>query len=496
MIMKKLIVKILMNQNSEIFNSFMLRYVLNWFLLIIISFSFYKGILFPEYLSILPKSIDNSKVEKYRKNKWTRQEITSDDKYYTYSYKFKDHTNKTRIWTWNAPRKESDRLINNYGLPRFISMKEQKKLFKKSYMYLNSLNFWKIHYNDLIRDSRPLVTGIADIVKKVAQEEKLKMREVVNLILAFCQEIPYGIPPLYNKGKKTFGLYPPPLGLNNGWIDCDSKAVLFASIYKAITSQPLVLIRVPEHMYVGVPAIPGPYDKTVSFRGKEYIVAEQTSGQWYLGQINSGLYQKINEISPVKVEKRYSRPKLPIFSESKVLAGNSLDVIIIEKNTKIFDTFKLFYRFSEGSKWKYARLKPFKDNSLKYSFKDMNKNISILLDYNNDGYYHQTTSFDMSKSQNLTLDFSEGKCIYIKSKPIASVYLYEIDDKTSKVKLKKVFKTDSSGTLRAILPSGYYNASTNKKYQPVGELSLEKNKRESGFKFYNREKNIGIRFNI
>ena len=91
----------------------MFRYTPYWFLLIITSFTFYKYFLFPLYYTNLPKSIDDSSVNKYKKNKWTRQEIKSDHKYYTYSYKFKDHNRKTRIWTWNAPKLESDRLIEN-----------------------------------------------------------------------------------------------------------------------------------------------------------------------------------------------------------------------------------------------------------------------------------------------------------------------------------------------------------------------------------------------
>ena len=486
----------------------MFRYTPYWFLLIITSFTFYKYFLFPLYYTNLPKSIDDSSVNKYKKNKWTRQEIKSDDKYYTYSYKFKDHNRKTRIWTWNAPKLESDRLIENYGFPKAAmkgykgSKKEFENLCKKSYLYIDKIGpvrSWNFNYNDLISDSRPLVTGIADIIKRTAKEEKLKMREVVDLILAFCQDIPYGIPPQYTNEKLIMGLHPPPLGLNNGWIDCDSKAVLFASIYTAITSAPIVLVHVPRHLFVGVPAIPGPYDNTVSYRGKDYIIAEQTGTmKVHLGHI--GLeYAKVDNITPVEVTKNYVRPKLPIYSNSKVLAGNTLLITLKEENAKIFKKLRLYYRFTKNGSWDYARLKPMSDHSLKFSITDVNENIELKLKSLSDGYYYSNETIDISKNDYLTLDFSDDKCIYIKSKPLINTYLFSIGEGKSKANMKKTCKTDSSGIFRAIMPSGYYLVSLNKNYKPkMGnvDLSLDENKKASGFKYYDRENNIGIRFDI
>ena len=94
-----------------------LKHLIYYLFVIGSTFSIYNQFLFPFYLDLIPRTI-GADIENYRKNKWTRQEVTSDDKYYTYSYKFKDHNNKTRIWTWNAPRKESDEMINNFGVPR------------------------------------------------------------------------------------------------------------------------------------------------------------------------------------------------------------------------------------------------------------------------------------------------------------------------------------------------------------------------------------------
>ena len=67
-----------------------------------------------------------------------------------------------------------------------------------------------------------------------------------------------------------------------------------------------------------------------SFKGKKYIIAEQTGpGKVYLGH-TSLTYKKPKRIVPVTLNGKYVRPRLPIFSESKVLGGNSVNIILKE----------------------------------------------------------------------------------------------------------------------------------------------------------------------
>ena len=489
-----------------------LKHLIYYLFVIGSTFSIYSQFLFPSYLDLIPRTI-GADIENYRKNKWTRQEVTSDDKYYTYSYKFKDHNNKTRIWTWNAPRKESDEMINNFGVPRgtlsgILGSKERDKRLKKGYLHILDVpsvgNMLIPNYDDIISDSRPLVIGIADIVKDIAREEKLNGREVVDLILAFCQDIPYGLPPQYRNERYIYGIFPPPLSLNNRWCDCDSKAVLFGSIYHAITSNPIVMVMIPGHLFVGVPAIPGPYDKTVVYKGKDYIIAEQTGpNKVALGQ-HGKPFAKVEHIFPVKLNNRLVRPELPIYSEGKVLGGNSIIFLLKEEGARLGDKrIRFVHRHSDKSNWKGSYLIPQNDHSLKYSTTTAYKMIEVSINprWSNFsyGYYYDRTKYDMSKEDEIEIDFSEGKCIYIISKPDTRGYLLTIDDNFKRSIATKRFKTDSLGIFRAIMPTGNYTASLDEKpdlKDGLSGLTLEERKMATGSKTYDRENRIGIRFDL
>ncbi|MBT4203986.1 MAG: hypothetical protein HOE17_05370 [Rhodobiaceae bacterium] len=456
---------------------------------------------------MLPSSI-NDEIEGYSKNEGTRQEVISDEKYYTYSYKFKDHNNKTRIWTWNAPRKESDKMINDFGIPEEILKKtsisrlDRNKIYHDGYFHIDkNTGYLSINYNLLINDSRSLVAGIADIVISIAKEEKLNMRDVVDLILAFCQDIPYGIPQRILNGKFTNGFAPPPLSLKNKWSDCDSKAVLFASIYHAITSESIVLINTPGHLFVGISTTPGPYDNTISFRGKKYIIAEQTgTKKVYLGH-TSLTYKKPKMIFPVVLEDKYVRPRLPIFSESKVLGGNSVNIILKENNKKILGKYNIYCRYNTvGSFYKQiGKLKPQSNHSLVFSTTKFSKFVEIMVNHNVDGYYFPETKIDMSNEDDYVVDFSDDKCIFVKSKDNQSFYLHTFDLERNKSKFKRMLKTDENGLCRVILPNGYYYVTKNPTFRFINKddnTSSEDIIVTKGFKYYDSKSGKGIKFDI
>lgn len=475
--------------------------------LLFFCFLLFSTILLPHYLEMVPNST-NEEIKKYKKNKWTRQEVVSDEKYYTYSYKFRDHNNKIRIWTWNSPRKKSDKMINDFGMPikvrnsKRISYTDKEKIYQNGYFHLDEYHdYWYFNYNHLISDSRTLVAGIADIVTSIAKEENLNMRDVVDLILAFCQDIPYGVPPRYLNDKVIYGMFPPPLSLNNKWSDCDSKAVLFSSIYHAITSKPIVLINTPGHLFVGISTTPGPYDNTISFKGKKYIIAEQTGpGKVYLGH-TSLTYKKPKRIVPVTLNGKYVRPRLPIFSESKVLGGNSVNIILKENNKKILGKYNIYCRYNTvGSFYKQiGKLKPQSNHSLVFSTTKFSKFIEIMVNHNVDGYYFPQIKIDMSNEDDYVVDFSDDKCIFVKSKDNQSFYLHTFDLERNKSKFKRMLKTDENGLCRVILPNGYYYVTKNPTFIFINKdnnSSIEDIIVTKGFKYYDSKNRKGIKFDI
>lgn len=103
---------------------------------------------------------------------------------------------------------------------------------------------------------------------------EVKRDELINLLLSFCQDIPYGVPPDFYKGKKLNGLHPPPLIVEKMWGDCDSKAVLFCSILSNNPEIETAFVHVPNHILVGIKGVPKPYQDYVERLGETYIVAE------------------------------------------------------------------------------------------------------------------------------------------------------------------------------------------------------------------------------
>ena len=105
----------------------------------------------------------------------------------------------------------------------------------------------------------------------------------------------------------------------------------------------------------------------------------------------------------------------------------------------------------------------------------------------------------MSKEDEIEIDFSEGKCIYIISEPDTRGYLLTIDDNFKRSIATKRFKTDSLGIFRAIMPTGNYTSTLDEKPDLKDELSgltLEERKMATGSKTYDRENRIGIRFEL
>ena len=272
---------------------------------------FYSEILFPLYLDAVPLNNTYSNQSYrglfFKRNPGTSQKVKSDNLLYTYNYKFLDLKNKAQDWKWTSSKKDSDKMISRFGVPPSIFkpyllkpdvIKKRKAQIKNGY-FRQLGNMIIPYFASIVSYSRPIVSRLAARVNKTVKAEKLMFRETIELILAFCQDIPYKAPPNKYKGKIISGLFPPPLSLNKGWADCDSKAVLFASIYLSISKSPVVLLESPGHISCGIRGIPGPYDQSVTYRGKKYIIAEPVGpGKLRLGRARSP-YVRVSNFYPL-----------------------------------------------------------------------------------------------------------------------------------------------------------------------------------------------------
>jgi hypothetical protein len=72
--------------------------------------------------------------------------------------------------------------------------------------------------------------------------------------------------------------------LYNGWGDCDTKCLLFASLLANIPKTSVVFLVGNGHVFVGIRGTPRNDDRFVRIKGIPYIPAELTAA-WPLGRI-------------------------------------------------------------------------------------------------------------------------------------------------------------------------------------------------------------------
>jgi hypothetical protein len=98
-------------------------------------------------------------------------------------------------------------------------------------------------------------------------------RQYIGLYLAFLQEIRYEVPPMLDGDRMIQGLWVPAEVLVNNQGDCDSKSVTFAAFCKKL-GVPVIVIRIPGHVLVGVQSTPGPDQEFVRVGNRYFVLCE------------------------------------------------------------------------------------------------------------------------------------------------------------------------------------------------------------------------------
>jgi hypothetical protein len=154
--------------------------------------------------------------------------------------------------------------------------KEQKKLEKA---FLEKRGFRvvgdriEVNYSLCVRRNRLRVKQVVEQMMKL--KKKMSLRQLLFLMTAFIQEIKYEIPPFKENNRIIAGFWVPPKVLINNLGDCDSKGVTFASMWTNFKNYPLVLIKIPDHLFVGL-AIPSVGRDKITINGLSYTLIEVT----------------------------------------------------------------------------------------------------------------------------------------------------------------------------------------------------------------------------
>jgi hypothetical protein len=111
----------------------------------------------------------------------------------------------------------------------------------------------EIDYAALADRGKPRLADLARSFRELSGQLDNDRDRLLAALAAFCQEIPYRIPPDKQNALTIDGFIVPTQVAVDNWGDCDSKSVLFATLWTSLSGERTLLVLVPGHMFVAVP---------------------------------------------------------------------------------------------------------------------------------------------------------------------------------------------------------------------------------------------------
>jgi hypothetical protein len=159
----------------------------------------------------------------------------------------------------------------------FEKIEKEKEKRRRDFLQRRGLRFIGdkigVNYEFCVQKNRPRVKQAVEVMSQI--NRNLSLHQFLALMLAFIQEVRYGIPPLKENNKSILEFWVPPKVLVNNFGDCDSKGVTFASMWSNFKRYPLILIKIPNHLFVGL-AIPSFTQEGITINGLRYTLCEVT----------------------------------------------------------------------------------------------------------------------------------------------------------------------------------------------------------------------------
>ncbi len=169
--------------------------------------------------------------------------------------------------------------------------------FFKSRGIVSSGEKLHVDYKQNVANNRLRMKKVLEVLR--SGNEKINLRQFLSLSLSFIQGMKYGVPPIIEGDKYILGFWVPPKVLVNNFGDCDSKGVAFAALWTLFKGYPVILIKVPDHMFIGL-GIPSMSSEGVVINGLRYTLCEVSGVQktppgvisyYSLTYLQSGRYQ-------------------------------------------------------------------------------------------------------------------------------------------------------------------------------------------------------------
>ena len=247
-------------------------------------------------LNLLTVGQDALAQKQYAKNPHVVYEVESDGETYTVNYTFKDHYGNLQHFTISLPVEYTDQEIEVFGIPKWLFEpyidNAQNRNVRDTEL---AKGLFKIVDNVIEVDKSAVIDHYSEtfcqpiaemIVSSLENYKRDTRNDRIEMAIRFVQDIPYGIPIFADKNRHFGGVTPPPALLINGYGDCDSKAILFASILiYLIPANEIVFLNQSEHVLSAVKGEPNGTLTFIEFKGDDYLIAETAGpGERKLGE--------------------------------------------------------------------------------------------------------------------------------------------------------------------------------------------------------------------
>lgn|GEM_PF-4258272 len=130
-------------------------------------------------------------------------------------------------------------------------------------------------------------------VQQFAYQTGITPNMLPSQALAFVQQIEYKKPPDLRAGSCILQFYPPVEALNARYGDCDTKAILFASMVDNGNGPEVIALRGPDHVIAAVECKPDTPGYVIRVFNKSFLLCECSAPSWPPGSISQTTYKTI-----------------------------------------------------------------------------------------------------------------------------------------------------------------------------------------------------------
>lgn len=226
--------------------------------------------------------------KEYAKNKHVKLSCEIVSGKYILNYSFKDDIEKLRTFTLMMPVDKTIKDISKFGVPKQLykayipkkSVIRKRNRIIKNGLYKTIGDILRPDYNAVVEYYSNYTQSIASqLMQILINENRDNRKNRIEIAMKFVQDIPYGIPEIADSTWETSGVFSPPEVFIKMYGDCDSKAILFASLLKNLinANDVLFLFTSDKHALTAIKGIPIKGQVYITYNSDYYIVAD-TSG--------------------------------------------------------------------------------------------------------------------------------------------------------------------------------------------------------------------------